>query len=69
MVSKALECVTDNLDHIQDSYTTSLVTYTLVLADHPKAGIMMSRLKNKAVSKGGSFRQDMLFTSNTLKIT
>ncbi len=55
MVSKALECVTDNLDHIQDSYTTSLVTYTLVLADHPKAGIMMSRLKNNAVSKGGNF--------------
>ncbi|CAB4010718.1 alpha-2-macroglobulin-like isoform X2, partial [Paramuricea clavata] len=50
MVAKALSCVTDNLTHIQDSYTTSLVTYTLVLADHPKAGLMISRLKNKAVS-------------------
>ena len=53
MVSKALSCVTDNLIQIQDSYTTSLVTYTLVLADHPKAGLMISRLKNKAVSSEG----------------
>ncbi|CAB3978842.1 alpha-2-macroglobulin-like isoform X1, partial [Paramuricea clavata] len=50
IVSKALNCVTDKLTHIQDSYTTSLVTYTLVLADHPKAGLMISRLKDKAVS-------------------
>ena len=53
MVAKALSCVTDNLAHIQDSYTTSLVTYTLVLADHPKAGVMISRLKNKAVTSEG----------------
>ncbi|CAB4015078.1 a-macroglobulin complement component [Paramuricea clavata] len=50
MASKALHCVTKNLDLIQDSYTTSLVTYALVLADHPKAEVMISRLKNKTVS-------------------
>ena len=53
MVSKALGCITNHLDDIQDSYTISLVTYTLVLADHPKADIMIARLKKKAiVSKG-----------------
>jgi hypothetical protein len=56
MASKALDCVTKNLDLIQDSYTTSLVTYALVLADHPKAEIMMNRLKNKTISSnGGNF--------------
>ena len=53
MVSKALGCINNHLDDIQDSYTISLVTYTLVLADHPKADNMITRLKKKAiVSKG-----------------
>ena len=53
MMSRALDCIDDNLDRIHDSYTTSLVTYTLVLANHPKAGVMMTRLKNKAIRSKG----------------
>ena len=53
MVSRALDCIDDNLDRIHDSYATSLVTYTLVLANHPKAGVMMTRLKNKAIRSKG----------------
>ncbi|XP_028416699.1 pregnancy zone protein-like [Dendronephthya gigantea] len=49
MVSRALNCISRNLDTIQDSYTTSLVSYLMVLADHPKAAIMISRLKTRAI--------------------
>jgi hypothetical protein len=58
MVSQALECLTKNLDRIQDSYATSLVTYTLVLADHPMAGIMMTRLRNKAITSKGNLKYE-----------
>jgi hypothetical protein len=54
MVSKALRCVTNNLDQFHDSYTTSLVTYTLTLADHPKAELMIRRLKKKAITSKGT---------------
>ncbi|CAB4021533.1 alpha-2-macroglobulin-like isoform X2, partial [Paramuricea clavata] len=50
MVSKALDCITGKLDGIQDSYTTSLVTYALVLANHSKAEMMMKRLKKQAIT-------------------
>ena len=53
MLSRALDCLTENLDRIQDSYTVSLVTYTLMLADHPKAEIMMDRLRNNAITLKG----------------
>mgnify|MGYP002803887076 FL=1 len=54
MVSSALECIIDNLHRIKDSYSTSLITYVLALADHPKAEFMVQRLKKKAVtSKDG----------------
>ena len=53
MVSKALDCISSKLDNIEDSYTTSLVTYTLVLANHSKAGVMMNRLKGKAITSKG----------------
>ena len=53
MVSKALDCISSKLDNIEDSYTTSLVTYALVLANHSKAGIMMNRLKKKAITSKG----------------
>ena len=53
MVAKALRCIADHLDDIQDSYTISLVTYTLLLADHPKADLMMTRLKKKAINSEG----------------
>ena len=53
MVSKALDCITSKLDGIKDSYTTSLVTYALVLANHSKAEIMMNRLRKKAITSKG----------------
>ncbi|XP_028418027.1 C3 and PZP-like alpha-2-macroglobulin domain-containing protein 8 isoform X1 [Dendronephthya gigantea] len=55
MVSNALDCILGKLDDtILNAYATSLATYTLILADHPKGGIMLSRLKNMAISlKGG----------------
>ncbi len=66
MVSRALDCIDDNLYRIHDSYATSLVTYTLVLANHPKAGVMMTRLKNKAIrSKGeGSYSLSLKMQSS-----
>ena len=53
MVSRALDCIAQKLDVNLDSYTTSLVTYTLLLANHTKAGAMMARLKSKAVTANG----------------
>ena len=53
MVSRALDCIAEKLAVNLDSYTTSLVTYTLVLANHTKAGAMMDRLKSKAVNANG----------------
>jgi hypothetical protein len=53
MVSKALNCITSKLDDIEDSYTTSLVTYALVLANHSKSAVMMNRLKKKAITSKG----------------
>ena len=52
MVSRALSCITRQLDSIQDSYTMALVTYTLTLANHSDAQKMMKLLKNKAVKTG-----------------
>ena len=52
MVSKALSCITSQLDSIKDSYTTALVTYTLSLANHTEAKKMMKLLKNMAVKEG-----------------
>ncbi|XP_028400036.1 pregnancy zone protein-like isoform X5 [Dendronephthya gigantea] len=52
MVSKALDCITKQLDNdVHDSYTTSLITYTLTLANHSMVRIMMDRLEKKAISK------------------
>ena len=52
MVSKALSCITSQLDSIKDSYATALVTYTLMLANHGKAAEMMKKLRKKAISEG-----------------
>ncbi|XP_028400033.1 murinoglobulin-1-like isoform X2 [Dendronephthya gigantea] len=61
MVSKALDCITKELDNdVHDSYTTSLITYTLTLANHSMVGIMMDRLDKKAISK-----DDQLFWSRS----
>lgn len=53
MISKALDCITKELDNdVHDSYTTSLITYTLMLANHSMVGIMMNRLEKRAISTG-----------------
>ena len=49
---KALSCITNRLDSVNDTYATALVTYTLMLAKHSNASKMMKLLKDKAVKEG-----------------
>ena len=52
MVFKALSCIKNQLDSVNDTYATALVTYTLMLAKHSNASKMMKLLKDKAVKEG-----------------
>lgn len=52
MVSRALACIVNQTDSIEDSYTTALVAYTLTLANHSKVADMMRALRSKAITKG-----------------
>ena len=49
---KALSCITNRLDSVNDTYATALVTYTLMLAKHSNVSKMMKLLKDKAVKEG-----------------
>ena len=61
MVWRALSCITNRLEFINDTYTAALVTYTLTLANHTDAKKIMTMLRNKAIKKGKPYNRFYVF--------
>ena len=55
-VLKAVACIKNGITKVKDSYTASVLAYTLTLADDPDKSLMLNKLKDLEIRAGMKYR-------------
>ena len=55
-VLKAVACIKNGITNVNDSYTASVLAYSLSLAADPDKNLMLNKLKNLEIRAGIKYR-------------
>lgn len=68
IVSKALSCIENHLESVNDTYATALISYTLALAKHNETLSMLTLLRRKAIKNGESLKKFVYLDTRIQKL-
>ena len=58
-VLKAVACIKNGITKVNDSYTASVLAYSLTLADDPDKSLMLNKLKDLEIRAGMKYRDTL----------